>query len=92
MVEQTPSRPLTGMKEIAAYAKRSESIILQWIRERGFPAVKIGGSGTWESNTGMIDEWKAGQILTGLRQSKPPMSAQAPRPPKRPRTERPDRW
>lgn len=53
-------RALTGMKEIAAYARRSESTILAWVRDMDFPARKIGG--VWESNTCLIDRWKIDQI------------------------------
>lgn len=49
------------MKEIASYVKRSEATVLNWIRNLGFPATKIGGS--WESDTEFIDEWRRGQIV-----------------------------
>jgi len=56
-------RPLVGMKEITQYARRSETTILRWIRDLGFPAEKIGGGkGLWESNTASIDRWKMGQV------------------------------
>jgi hypothetical protein len=53
-------RPLTGMKEICAYAKRSEATVLGWIRDLDFPARKIGG--IWESNSSLVDKWKIRQI------------------------------
>jgi len=53
-------RPLTGMKEITAYARRSEATILTWVRDMDFPARKIGG--VWESNTALVDQWKLMQI------------------------------
>lgn len=67
MAKKTPQepatqagRPLTGMKEIAHYARRSEVTILTWIRDMDFPARKIGG--VWESNTSLVDQWKIAQI------------------------------
>lgn len=51
---------LSGMKEIARHCNRSESTILIWIRERAFPAEKITGS--WESDTELIDQWRKEQI------------------------------
>lgn len=47
---------LPGMKSIAKYCNRSESTILQWIRTSKFPATKISGS--WESDTDLIDTWR----------------------------------
>lgn len=47
---------LPGMKSIAQYCNRSESTILLWIRTIGFPATKFSGS--WESDTELIDEWR----------------------------------
>ncbi|HEA68547.1 MAG TPA: hypothetical protein ENI07_17240 [Desulfobacterales bacterium] len=52
---------LQGMKEICAYANRSESTIIDWKLKRGFPASKIGG-GIWESSKTAIDKWKQGQV------------------------------
>ena len=54
---------LQGMKEICDYAKRSESTILIWIRTLGFPATKITGS--WESDTDLVDKWRKSQIENG---------------------------
>jgi hypothetical protein len=51
---------LSGMKEIARHCNRSEATILGWIRDRAFPAVKITGS--WESDTEIIDQWRKNQI------------------------------
>lgn len=53
-------RSLSGMKEICAYARRSESTVLDWIRNLDFPAKKLGGQ--WESNAALIDAWKVRQI------------------------------
>lgn len=52
---------LSGMKQITDHCNRSESTILKWIRELGFPAVKLRDS-TWESDTELIAEWRRGQI------------------------------
>ncbi len=62
---------LTGMAEIAAYMRRSEATVLNWIRTLDFPARKIGGM--WESDTALADQWRIKQVLgdgkeTGLRQ------------------------
>lgn len=45
---------------ICHYCNRSESTILIWIRTLDFPAVKITGS--WESDTDLIDEWRKNLI------------------------------
>jgi hypothetical protein len=55
MVNQTTSA-LSGMAEIAGYVRRSHDTVLLWVRTMDFPAVKIGG--IWESDRGLIDEWK----------------------------------
>ena len=47
---------LSGMKAISRYCNRSEATLLSWIRLMSFPAVKITGS--WESDTGKIDQWR----------------------------------
>ncbi len=52
---------LSGMSAICGYCQRAEPTILKWIREEDFPAKKIGG-GIWESDTGLIDDWRVGQI------------------------------
>jgi len=51
---------LSGMKQITRFCNRSEATILAWIRERDFPACKITGS--WESDTELIDQWRKKQI------------------------------
>jgi hypothetical protein len=51
---------LSGMKAICGYCNRSEATILCWIRQIDFPAAKITGS--WESDTVKIDEWRCFQI------------------------------
>jgi len=48
---------LIGMKEICQYRRRSESTILNWIRQRGFPAKQDKKNATWESHTELIDKW-----------------------------------
>ena len=67
MAKKTPQepatqagRPLTGMKEITTYARRSEATVLSWIRDMDFPARKI--SGVWESHSALVDQWKIAQI------------------------------
>jgi len=52
---------LQGMAEICAYVNRSQATVLRWIRELGFPAVKIAG-GTWESDKDLVDAWRRKQI------------------------------
>lgn len=47
---------LSGMKEITAYVRRSESTVLTLIREFDFPAKKI--CGVWESDTEVVDNWR----------------------------------
>lgn len=54
---------LQGMKAICDYTNRSESTILIWIRTLAFPAIKITGS--WESDSDLIDEWRKSQIKNG---------------------------
>lgn len=53
--EREQGRRLCGMKEIANYARRSESTILAWVRDMDFPAKKVGG--IWESNSAAVDRW-----------------------------------
>jgi hypothetical protein len=48
------------MKAICDYVKRSESTVLDWIRNWNFPAQKIGG--IWESDRELIDQWRKEQI------------------------------
>ena len=47
---------LNGMKEICSFAGYSESTILGWIRDLGFPAKKLGG--VWISDGHEIAEWR----------------------------------
>src|SRR4030042_4911362 len=61
---QDSETALHGMKEISAYCRRSEATIISWIQTRDFPASKIGG-GVWESDRGLIDDWRRGQINGG---------------------------
>lgn len=49
-------RFLTGMKEICRYVSRSESTVINWIRDEDFPAKKIDG--VWEAHTGKVDDWR----------------------------------
>lgn len=50
---------LIGMKAIAAHVKRSESTVLGWIRDMGFPATKLGG--IWEAAMEDIEHWDRDQ-------------------------------
>ena len=56
---------LSGMKAICTYCNRSEATILQWIREKKFPACKITGS--WESDQQKIDAWRIIQIDAAVK-------------------------
>ena len=49
------NRKLKGMNDICNYTGFSESTILIWIRDRDFPAKKVGGS--WISTTKQVDKW-----------------------------------
>jgi len=54
------NKNLSGIKEITGYAKRSWTTISIWICNEGFPAKKM--EGVWESQTDLIDKWKADKI------------------------------
>jgi len=54
---------LSGMKSICDYCSRSESTIIKWIQQAGFPATKVTGS--WESDTDLIDSWRKCLIENG---------------------------
>jgi len=56
------------MKRISQYCNRSESTILMWIRTLRFPAAKISGS--WESDTDLVDEWRKKQIINDIKRRK----------------------
>ena len=60
---------LKGMREICEYARRTESTIIGWARDQGFPAKKLPGSQIWESDTDLIDEWRRGK----LQEAAPPI-------------------
>jgi len=51
---------LSGMKDICKYMGRSESTMLNIIRDLDFPAKKI--CGIWESDTELADKWRVKQI------------------------------
>lgn len=51
---------LSGRKQISSYVRRSWDTVMIWVRERGFPAVKING--VWESDPELIDQWRQEQI------------------------------
>lgn len=74
---------LKGMLEISNYARRSESTILQWIRDLGFPAKKIT-CGVWESDTDLIDRWRLQQFENDI----PPMELSKKKPVKQGRNKR----
>ena len=59
-----PMPNLSGMKRICQYCNRSESTILIWIRALGFPAAKFSGS--WESDSEMVDDWRRKQIKSSM--------------------------
>jgi len=51
---------LIGMKAICEHMSRSEATVLKLIQTEGLPATKIAG--IWESDRGMIDEWRREKI------------------------------
>lgn len=51
---------LSGWDEICQYTKRSRPVIRKWVREYGFPVMKLGGS--VESDTESIDQWRRRMI------------------------------
>lgn len=51
---------LSGLKEIAAYLRRSPATIMKMIQSEGMPAKKI--LGVWESDKTLIDEWRRKKI------------------------------
>ena len=52
---------LSGMGEICTYVRRSETTVLGWIRDLGFPAKKLSGK-MWESDKELIDKWRLRQL------------------------------
>ena len=62
-----PMPNLSGMKNICQYCNRSESTILMWIRALEFPAAKFSGS--WESDTDLIDSWRKEKIRKSIRKN-----------------------
>lgn len=54
------TKMLIGMNEIAEYTGRNWAIVIKWIENDNFPAVKIDGR--WESNTDLIDEYQRRRI------------------------------
>ena len=51
---------LHGMDAICEVARRSDTTILRWVREKDFPAVKEGG--VWISDRVKIQEWYKARI------------------------------
>ena len=47
---------LKGMKAICTHMNRSDATVLGWIRDLGFPAVKVGL--IYEADTEAIRKWK----------------------------------
>ena len=85
-----PSTNLSGLEEIAQYTRRSKATVLDWIKNAGFPAAKLGH--VWESDTAMIDQWKRDRIEMSRRAAQ---TATAPQKPKRKRLSiatTPERW
>jgi len=75
-----PSTNLSGLDEIAQYARRSKATVLDWIRNEGFPAAKLGA--VWESDKSMIDDWKRDRIEKSRIRAladKAPIPAPAPK-------------
>jgi len=64
-VNNKPHTNLSGLEEIAQYARRSKATVLDWIRTAGFPAAKLGH--VWESDKEMIDQWKRDRIQMSSR-------------------------
>ena len=85
-----PSTNLSGLEEIAQYARRSKATVLGWIKNEGFPAAKLGH--VWESDREMIDQWKRDRIEMSRRNTQ---AATAP-PPLKPKrassSTRQERW
>lgn len=46
---------LVTMEDIASYTGRNKKTILEWIDTMNFPAVKVNGR--WTANTELIDSW-----------------------------------
>lgn len=85
-----PTSNLSGLEEIAQYARRSKATVLGWIRNEKFPAAKLGH--VWESDKGLIDQWKRDRIEMTRRAEQ---AATAPQPPKRKRlstSTKQERW
>lgn len=55
---------LTGMKEISAYARRSEATIMDWIQRENFPADCVNG--IWETCTDRIDSFYRAKAMEAL--------------------------
>jgi predicted DNA-binding transcriptional regulator AlpA len=73
-----PGTNLSGMEEIAQYTRRSKATVLGWIKNEGFPAAKLGH--VWESDKGMIDQWKRDRIELSRLASLAEKGAQLPVP------------
>lgn len=53
---------LLGMNAIAQKAGVSNDVALDWIRNCGMPAEKMGG--IWVSDSDLIDEWRRKRLLS----------------------------
>ncbi len=51
---------LSGQDEISVYCGRCWRVVIRWIKDLNFPAVKIDGR--WESDKDLIVEWRKRQI------------------------------
>ena len=59
---------LIGMKAICGYVNRSESTVINWIRDMDFPATKIGG--IYEAEKDEINTWRK-RLANGLPPKSP---------------------
>ena len=74
----TETTSLSGMAEIAAYVRRSEKTVLEWVYTMDFPARKIGG--IWESDKDLIAVWRRARICGQPLMSRPEMDVSVPSP------------
>ena len=60
---------LSGLKEIAAHMRKSETTVLKLHREYALPMRKVGG--VWESHTESIDRWVRSLVESAPRDPGP---------------------
>lgn len=58
---------IVGMKDLCKYERRSETTVLDLIRNAGYPAAKIRG--VWEANTERIEKWRDKYIEVGVSEN-----------------------